>query len=92
MLCLPKHEPILNQYKLHPDSLINYPWEYWHDYANSKGWNTKYRNNSPYNGDKPEWRNQRKRERRFKELQFKILADNEDEFMDYMIEYNMVTL
>ena len=55
-------------------------------------WRSKYRHHGQHNGDKPEWRNQRKQERRFKELQFKILADNEDEFMDYMIEYNMVTL
>ena len=68
-MCLPKRESILEWAYLHPDSLINYPWEYWHDYVNSRGWNTKYRKHCPYNGKKPKWRTLRKQERRFKELQ-----------------------
>jgi len=63
---LPQHEPMLQWAKLHPDSLINYPWEYWHDYARSHGWNIKYRSNSPYNGKKPTWRKHRKQEKQFK--------------------------
>ena len=70
---LPKREPILQWAKIHPDSLINYPWEHYHDYVNSNGWNIKYRNNSPYNGKKPTWRKHRKIEKQFKkELQLLI--------------------
>ena len=73
---LPKHESILQWAYLHPDSLINYPWEHYHDYTKSNGWNIKYRNNSPYNGRKPIWRKHRKQEKQFIELQRIITLTN----------------
>ncbi len=73
---LPKHEPILQWAKIHSDSLLNYPWGYYSDYLNSRGWNTKYRNHSQFNGKKPTWRKHRKIEKQFKGVQQSLIPKN----------------